>query len=735
MNKSISRREFLKGSLAATGLTIMASVTPFGTRLVNASGMKEGALEGFSPSAFYQITPDNVVKILVPKSEMGQGVRTSLPMIIADELEADWDQLEIIQSPAGDAFKCRVMGVQITVASASIRGFYEPMRKAGAAGRAMLIEAAAKEWSVPESECEASKGTVLHRKSGRSLTYGQLSLKAAKLQVPQDPPLKKESEFRYMGKSMPRVDIPDKVSGKAIFGLDMDLPDMHYAVLARPPAYGAKHLSFDQDAAMGVKGVKKVVPTPNGIAVVAESLYAAMKGRDVLKVKWDKGSHPEMDTAYLEKSLIADLDKPGGHAAKRGDVSQALSSAATTVEATYYVPPVAHVTMEPQNFTAHVQQDRCDVWGPTQGQTLAHQLAAKISGVPPEKTFVHTTLLGCGLGRRSRPEQMIEAVIASKVIGKPVKVVYTREEDIQTDFFRAAMAHRIRAGLDKKGRLIAWDHKTSSPSILRYLNPKYIKDGVDFYCLWGLAVPPNDPHRNNHFIYTGIPNFSVDIVLSDLPITAWPWRSVQNGPNAFVIQSFMDELAHKAGRDPLSFRLEALGDNMRARRVLETVAMNAGYGRPMPKGQGRGIAQHACFGTYVAAVADVSVNQKDGTVKVHRVVIAVDCGPVVNPDPIIAQMEGGVTMALSTALKEEVQLANGGVASANFEDYPILRMSETPEIEVHIIKSNEEIGGIGELGIPATAPAVANAVFNATGARIRRIPLTPERVLAALEKA
>lgn len=732
MNKTISRREFLKGSLAATGLTIMASVTPFGTRLVNASGMKEGETAGLSPSAFYQITPDNVVKILVPNSEMGQGAHTALPMIIADELEADWDQVKIIQAPADAAFKNPVLRNQLTVASASCRGFYGPMRKAGAAGRAMFIEAAAKEWGVPGSQCAAVKGTVVHGKSGRSLTYGQLCLKAAELQVSQNPTLKKESDFRYMGKSMPRVDIPEKVSGKAIFGLDMDLPDMHYAVLARPPAYGAKHLSFDQDAAMRVKGVKKVVPTPRGIAVVADSVEAAMQGRGVLQVKWDKGSHPQMDTEYLEKSLMADLDKPGANAAKRGDVKQAMSGAATTYEATYYVPAVAHLTMEPQNFTAHVQKDRCDVWGPTQGQTLAHMLAAKISGVPPEKTYVHTTMLGCGLGRRSRPDQLIEAVIASKVSGKPVKVVYTREEDIQTDFFRAPMAHRIRAGLDNRGRLIAWDHKTSSTSILKFINPKYIKDGVDFYCLWGIATTPKDPHRNNHFIYHGIPNFSVDMVINELPVTAAPWRAVQNGPNGFVVQSFMDELAHKAGRDPLYFRLEALGDNMRARRVLETAAMNAGYGRPMPKGYGRGIAQHACFGTYVAAVADVSVNKKDGAVKVHRVVIAVDCGPVVNPDPIIAQMEGGVTMGLSTTLKEEVQFANGGVASGNFDDYPILRMSETPEIEVHIIKSNEEIGGIGELGIPATAPAVANAVFNASGARVRRIPLTPERVLAAL---
>jgi isoquinoline 1-oxidoreductase beta subunit len=731
MNHSLSRRQFLKGSLAATGLTIVASVTPFGIRLVNGSGMKEEAIAGFKPCAFFEITPDNVVKIMVPNSEMGQGVRTALPMIIADELEADWNQIKIIQAPAGDAFKNPILGNQLTVASASVRGFYMPMRKAGAAGRAMLLEAASQEWNVPKSECDAVKGSVFHRKSGRHLTYGQLCLKAAKLQVPQEPTLKKESEFIYMGKSMPRVDIPEKVSGKGIFGLDVDLPDLHYAVLARPPAYGAKHLSFDQKAAEAVKGVKMVVPTPRGIAVCAETLDAAFKGRNALKVQWDKGSHPEMDNAFIEKSLLGDLEKPGANAVKRGDVAQALASAASTYEATYFVPFVSHATMEPMNFTAHVQKDRCDVWGPTQGQTLAHMLASQISGIAPENVRVHTTLLGCGLGRRARPDQLVEAVIASKALGKPVKVVYTREEDFQTDFFRAAMSHRIKAGLDDKGRLVAWSHKTACPSLLQYINPKGIKDGLDYYCLWGLADKPGAPTKG-HFSY-GMDHFSVDMVLSDLPVTVAPWRSVQNGPNAFVTESFMDELAHKAGKDPLDFRLEALRDNFRATRVLRTAAMNAGYGRPMPKGFGRGIAQHACFGTYIAAVADVSVDEKTGKVKVHRIVTAVDCGPVVNPDPIIAQLEGGMTMALSTALKEEARFANGGVKSANFDDYPILKMSETPEMEVHIVKSDEEIGGIGELGVPATAPAVANAVFNAVGARVRTIPLTPERVLAALK--
>ena len=730
MKKDISRRDFLKGSLAATGLTVIATMTPGGIKLVNASGKKSLDLQ---PSAFFQITPDNVVKIMVPNSEMGQGVKTALPMIIADELEADWDQLEIIQAPAAKVFGNPILGGnQITVASASCRGFYAPMRKAGAAGRAMLLEAAAKEWDVDKSGCKADKGKIVNLKSGKSLTYGQLAAKAAKLKVPQDPPLKKESEFIYMGKSMPRVDIPEKVSGKAVFGFDVDLPDMHYAVLARPPAYGAKHQSFDADAAMGVKGVIKVVPTPRGIAVVAENVDAAMKGRDALKVKWGQGSHLQMDTASVEKSFIDDLNKPGNSVVTMGDVKAGLGQAKKSHEATYYIPCVAHATMEPQVCTAHVTKDRCDIYIPTQCQTLSHMVGAKVSGLPPEKVHIHTTLLGCGLGRRPRPDQLIESVIASKASGKPVKVVYTREEDIQTDFFRSAMAHRIKGGLDSRDKLIAWDHKVSSSSLLRMNAGKEPKGGIDWYCLWGLWDGEKSPIKAR--MTYRFPNFALNLVLSDLPIPVSPWRSVQNAVNAFATESFMDEMAHLAGKDPISFRMESLKEDKRAARVLEDLALNSNWGKPLPKGWGRGMAQHKSFGTRIAQVAEVEV-KKDGTVKVHRIDVSVDCGPVINPDPLKAQIEGAVTMGVSTVLYEEVEFADGGVESANFDDYHIARMSDTPEINVHIIESNESIGGIGEPGVMPLAPAVANAVYNATGARVRRMPLTPERVLEAMKKA
>lgn len=663
---------------------------------------------------------------------MGQGTHTALAMIVADELEADWKQIKVSQGPAAKEFKNPIMDDQITVASASVRAFYEPLRKAGATGRAMLLKAAALTWKVPESECKAEKGTVQHKPSGRSLSYGKLCLAAAKLEIPKDPQLKKETEFRYIGKPMARLDIPGKVEGKAVFGLDMSLKDLHYAVFARPPAYGAKAISFDQKAAEGVKGVRKVVAGPMGIAVCAESVDAAMKGRDALNVKWDKGTHPQLDNDFIEKSLIGDLDKPGAKVIEKGDAKKALGDAKKKVEATYFVPFVAHATMEPMNCTAYVRNGQCDVWVPTQGQLVAQMVASQVSGIPPEKVQIHTTYLGCGLGRRARPDFVVDAVLVSKEVGKPVKVVWTREEDIKHDAFRAAMSHRIMGGIDDQGRLISWSHKTVSGSIMKDIAPEGVQGGVDFMSLWGLADFPDSPH-NNRIMYD-IPNLYIEFLLSDLPIAVCPWRSVQNGPNAFAIECFVDELAHAAGKDPLEFRLQHLKTNWRAARVLETAAKRAGWGKSLPRGQGRGIAQHSCFGSYVAQVVDLSVNEKDGGVKVNRVIAAVDCGPVVNPNTIKAQIEGAITIALSTALKEEIKFSNGGVKSSNFSDYNTIKMSEIPEIEVHIVESKEKIGGIGEPGVPPLAPAVANAVFNATGVRIRRIPLTPERVLAAVKE-
>lgn len=734
MKTSMTRRTFLKGSLAAGGLTIAVSVSPLGFRLLNASQDRD-SLKAFKPNLWYEITPDNIVTVCLGASEMGQGTHTGLSMIVADELEADWEYVRVRQGPAAKEYinPHPYLQLQITVQSASIRMFYEPLRKAAAAGRAMLVKAAATNWGVPENECKAINGSVIHKKSSRKQTYGQLCLEAAKLEVPQDAPLKDPKDFRYIGRPLARLDIPSKVNGSAVFGLDVTVPDMHYAALARPPAYGAKPASFDENAALQVEGVAKVVPTPMGIAVCAKSLDAAWKGRQALDVKWDKGTHPQMDNDYIEKTFMEELDKPGSKAMERGDAKKALEGAAKKVNSTYYVPYVAHTTMEPINCTAYVQKDRCDIWVPTQGQTVAQMVASQVSGLPPEKVHIHTTYLGCGLGRRATPDFVVEAVIASKASGKPVKVVWSREEDIKYDRFRSATCHRIEAGLDGQGQLIGWSHKVVAESIMKDIAPQGIKDGVDIMSLWGLVDFPGSPDGNN--IFYEIPNLYIEFLISALPMPVDPWRSVQNAPNAFVTECFMDELAHAAGKDPVEFRLGLLKESRRAQRVLQVAAEKAGWGKPVPGGHRLGIAQHRCMGSYVAQVAEVSVNEKDGRLKVHRVVAAVDCGLAVNPDSVEAQIQGGIINGLSTALKEEVIFADGGVKSSNFDDYGILRMSEVPEIDVHIVNSNDSIGGIGEPGVPPLAPAVANAFFSATGVRIRRIPLTPQRVLEALKEA
>jgi isoquinoline 1-oxidoreductase beta subunit len=727
INKPISRRSFLK----ITGLTIAVSATPFGYDVINASAQEEGS---FKPNVWFEITPNNKVTMTIGQSEMGQGTHTALSMIIADELEADWKQVRVKQGPAAKEYvnPHPYLQLQITVQSSSVRMFYGPLRKAAAAGRVMLIKAAAQTWKVPEAECQALNGMVKHKKSNRSLTYGQLCLKAAKLEIPKDPPLKKESDFRYIGKPMARVDTPAKVKGTAVYGLDVSVPDMHYAVFARPPAYGAKPAAFDEKAALQVKGVVKVVPAPMGIAVCAKSLDAAWKGRKALDVKWDKGALPQMDNDFIEKTLMEELDKPGSKAMEKGDARKALEGATKKIKSTYFVPYVAHTLMEPINCTAYVGKDQCDVWVPTQGQTVAQLVAGQVSGLPPDKVKIHTTYLGCGLGRRATPDFVAEAVIVSKVTGKPVKVVWTREEDIKGDRFRSATCQRVEAGLDGQGQLIGWYHKAVAGSLLKDIAPQAIKDGVDIMSLWGLVDYPDSPDGNR--ILYEVPNLCIEFLISGLPMPVDPWRSVQNGPNAFVTECFVDEMAHAAGKDPLQFRLELLKESKGAQRVLQVAAEKAGWGKSLPKGQGRGIAQHHCFGTDAAVVAEVTVNEKDGRVKVNRVVAAVDCGLAVNPDTVEAQIQGGVINALSTALKEEVRFANGGVKSSNFDDYGILRMSEVPDIEVHIVKGNDKIGGIGELGVPFTAPAVANAFFNATGVRIRRIPLTPKIVMDALKK-
>jgi isoquinoline 1-oxidoreductase beta subunit len=721
MKTDLTRRDFLK--MTGTGLAIVVVSTSAGYRLLSAAEM-EKERQIFQPSVWLRILPDNSVVVTVNKSEMGQGVYTSLPMIVADELDADWKNVRMEVAPAGDPYKDVAFGMQATGGSSSIRHMYEPLRKAGAAAREMLVMAAAHEWNKPVKECAADLGKVRHVKTRRTISYGKLAKEAAKLKIPQNPMLKKESQFRYIGKDMPRLDMDDKVNGSAKFGIDSFVPGMLYAAIARPPAYGAGLATSSKEAALAAPGVRAVVPVPSGMAVLADTIDQAWKGRDALKPVWQNEGYPGLSTGSLQKEFLSRLDTAGIVARNDGDAKRAFEESGRKIEAVYQLPYLSHATMEPMNCTVDVRKDGCDIWVPTQNQTGVQAAAVQITGLKPEQVHVHTTYLGGGFGRRFERDFVEEALLLSVSTGKAVKLVWTREEDMQHDFYRPMNATRIRAALDAEGRASAWSHTIVCPSIFARVFPQMVKNGIDNAAVEGLENLEYE-----------VPNIHVEYVRIDTPVPVGFWRSVGSSHNAFTVESFVDELAHAAKRDPLDFRLSMLKNHPRARRVLEVAAEKAGWGKPLSRGQARGIAYHLSFGSYVAEVAEVSVDRTSGAITVHKVTCAVDCGATVNPATVSAQMIGGITMGLSAALKEEIEIANGGVKSENFVDYDLLRMSEAPDVEVHIVKSGEALGGIGEPGVPPAAPAVANAVFAATRARVRELPMRPEAVLAAMKMA
>jgi isoquinoline 1-oxidoreductase beta subunit len=532
--------------------------------------------------------------------------------------------------------------------------------------------------------------------------------------VPPTPRLKAADEFAYIGRSLPHLDLIPKVNGTAAFGLDHFTEPMLYAVCARPPVFGAEILSADSKAAENLPGVRQVIRMNQTLAVCAESLEAAWHGRDLLDVSWSAGSQPDLSNVSLEKLFLAHLDQPGSIAQQTGDVQHHLSTSPHQHKAEYILPYLAHATMEPMNCLAHVRQGSCEIWAPLQNQSKALETAAELTGLPPEKILIHITFLGGGFGRRLETDFVAEAVRLSRDSGWPVKLVWSREEDFCYDFFRPMTATRILAGLDHQGRIQAWDHTIAAPSIYARSYPAALKKGFDPAAVDGVR----------HLIYH-IPHLRVNYVQVNTPIPVGPWRSVGHSHNAFTVESFIDELANLAGRDPLEFRLAHLPPNSRAARVLALAADKAGWGKPLDPAQARGIAQHFSFGSYVAQVAEVSVDDKSGKINVNRVVCAVDCGSVVNPDTVIAQMEGGILFGLSAALQEQVRFAQGGVKTRNFSDYRLLTIPQTPAIEVHIVTSGDPFGGIGEPGVPPIAPAVANAYFAATGRRLRRTPFLP----------
>ena len=681
--RNVSRREFLKVSAAAgAGLLISITLpgcqasptatpqpaTPLPAATPEPTASPSAPLEPtatpepaawLEPNIHVSINNNGLVTITAFRSEMGQGIRTAIAMIVAEELDVDWSAVRIEQAPADRAY-----GDQVTGGSVSISKYYSVLRRAGATARQMLIAAAAQEWGVEQASCFAEKGWVIHGDSERRLAYGQLVETAATLPVPKsrEVPLKDPKDFRIIGTRMGHWDTPQILDGSAAYGIDVKVPNMLYATIARSPVSGGKVVSFDATEAKTVAGVRDVVQVDSGIAVVADSTWAAIQGRKALEVTWDEGRHANLGSADIRQALVEQAPKPG----------EAAASDANKLDAAYDIPYLAHSTMEPMNCVADVREDSCEVWAPTQNPQEAKWRAVSASRLPEDAVKVNVTLLGGGFGRRLGVDYVTEAVQVSKAVGAPVQVVWTREDDIQHDLYHPLSYNTASAKLDAPGRLAVRSYPARTP------------------------------------IPTGY------------------WRSVTNVPEAFAHECFLDELAAALGRDPYELRLELLSE--RARAVVELAATKAGWGTPLPAGWGRGIAYHSTWNaTPVAQVAEVSVAE-DGTVRVHRVVCAVDCGTVINPDTVEAQMEGGIVFGLTAVLKKGITIEDGRVQQSNFHDYPILRFDEMPTIEVHIVPSDRTPSGIGEMGVPPIIPAVVNAVFAATGKRIRRLPIRPEEL-------
>jgi isoquinoline 1-oxidoreductase subunit beta len=715
--ESPSRRDMLKVGLGAGGALFVVFGVPTLAKRFQPDGpmvtKAEAATAPFAPNAFIRIDKSGDITLTMPMVEMGQGAYTSLAMLLAEELEVDLDQVKLEHAPPNDALYANaILHRQTTGMSSSIRAFWTPLRQAGAVARTLLIAAAAKQWGVDPAVCRAKHGVV--SAGSRQLSYGQLVDDAAALPVPTPDSLalKDPKDFTLIGTPAKRLDTPDKVNGRAEFGIDTKQPGMKVAAIAISPVFGGKPKSMDEAAARAVKGVRQVVRIDEAVAVVADHMGAAKKGLAAAAIQWDDGPNATVSSADIVRQLEEASKQPGVAARNEGDTGKALAGAAQRLEAVYQLPFLAHAAMEPMNCTVHLRKDRCDIWVGTQVPTLTQDMVAQLTGLPKDAVKIHNHLLGGGFGRRLEADGTALAVKIAQQVDGPVKVVWSREEDIQHDMYRPYYYDRLSAGLDADGRPIAWTHRVSGSSVFARYVPPLFKNGLDPDAVLGAAEPPY-----------AFPNIHVDYVRVEPPgIPTSLWRGVGSTHNVFVVESFIDELAHAAKQDPVAYRKTLLGHNPRALTVLTLAAEKAGWGRPLPSRRGRGVSVEFAFDSYLAQVAEVEV-AADGSVKVHRIVCAVDCGVVVNPDTIEAQVQGGTFFGLTAALYGAITLKNGRVEQGNFDTYRPLRIDEAPVVETHLVKSSEAPGGFGEAPTAVVAAAVTNAIFAATAKRIRTLPI------------
>lgn len=715
---NISRRTFIKATALVVGGLVIAFNIPNAKRflLPGAAPDKSGADAAKlpAPNAFLRIGTDNTITVMLAHSEMGQSIWTTLPMLIAEELDADWSKIKVEHAKAAPEYIHTAYGIQITGGSSTTWSEFDRYRQAGALTRALLVAAAAAELGVSADSLRTENGFVIS--GDKKISYGELAEAAAKLETPKAVTLKQPQDWKIIGKATKRLDGPEKINGTAVFGQDIHFDGLRTAMVTRSPVFGGTVKSFDASAAKKIKGVENVVQVPTGVAVIADSYWSAKQGRDALKVEWNLGANAGLDSKKMLEEYRTMAAKEGLPAAKAGDAKAALPKAAKVVEAEYVLPYLAHSPMEPLNCAVKINADGCEIWTGTQMQGTDQQAAAKILGLKPEQVQIHTMFLGGGFGRRANPaaDFVSEAVHVAKAAGVPVKTVWSREDDVKGGYYRPMFLHKAKIGLGADGMPVAWEHVEVGQSIMlgTPFEAFQIKDGVDATSVEGVADSPYIKGIADHHVSLHTPKPGIPVL--------W-WRSVGHSHSAFAMESLIDELAHAAGKDPLEYRRALLKGHPRHLAALNLAAEKAEWGKPLAKGVFRGIAVHESFGSYVAQVAEVSVNK--GVVKVHRVVCAIDCGLSVNPDSLAAQMESSVSYGLGAALQSEITFKDGMVQQSNFHDYQVMRMADMPKVEVHIVPSTEKMGGVGEPAVPPIAPAVTNAIFAATGKRIRSLPI------------